>query len=288
MQNSKYFRFVILLCLTGLCFWQREKIEEGIQRILAAVRTEAAGETETEQQQPAEEMAPETSETAGEALEPPEETAQEEEGPLCWEYTTVTEDYFDDALFIGDSRTVGLMEYAGLEEHASFYASTGLTVYKLFDAKIAVVKEGEEPVTIEEALSEKQFAKIYLMVGINEMGTGTVESFLEAYGKAVEHLRERQPDAVIYIQAILRVSAERSSQGDYITNEGIDERNQGLSLLADNETVFYLDVNPLISDEDGGLNREYTFDGVHLKAKYIAIWKEFLLEHAVRFYREEG
>ena len=281
MQNSKYFRFVILLCLTGLCFWQREKIEEGIQRILAAVRTEAAGETETEQQQPAEEMAPETSETA-------EETAQEEEGPLCWEYTTVTEDYFDDALFIGDSRTVGLMEYAGLEEHASFYASTGLTVYKLFDAKIAVVKEGEEPVTIEEALSEKQFAKIYLMVGINEMGTGTVESFLEAYGKAVEHLRELQPDAVIYIQAILRVSAERSSQGDYITNEGIDERNQGLSLLADNETVFYLDVNPLISDEDGGLNREYTFDGVHLKAKYIAIWKEFLLEHAVRFYREEG
>lgn len=288
MQNSKYFRFVLLLCLTGLCFWQREKIEEGIQRVLAAVRTEAAGETETEQQQPAEETAPETSETAGEALEPPEETAQEEEGPLCWEYTTVTEDYFDDALFIGDSRTVGLMEYAGLEEHASFYASTGLTVYKLFDAKIAVVKEGEEPVTIEEALSEKQFAKIYLMVGINEMGTGTVESFLEAYGKAVEHLRELQPDAVIYIQAILRVSAERSSQGDYITNEGIDERNQGLSLLADNETVFYLDVNPLISDEDGGLNREYTFDGVHLKAKYIAIWKEFLLEHAVRFYREEG
>lgn len=288
MQNSKYFRFVLLLCLTGLCFWQREKIEEGIQRVLAAVRTEAAGETETEQQQPAEETAPETSETAGEALEPPEETAQEEEGPLCWEYTTVTEDYFDDALFIGDSRTVGLMEYAGLEEHASFYASTGLTVYKLFDAKIAVVKEGEEPVTIEEALSEKQFAKIYLMVGINEMGTGTVESFLEAYGKAVEHLRELQPDAVIYIQAILRVSAERSSQGDYITNEGIDERNQGLSLLADNETVFYLDVNPLISDEDGGLIGEYTFDGVHLKAKYIAIWKEFLLEHAVRFYRMEG
>ena len=97
MQNSKYFRFVILLCLTGLCFWQREKIEEGIQRVLAAVRTEAAGETETEQQQPAEETALETSETAGEALEPPKETAQEEEGPLCWEYTTVPEDYFDDA-----------------------------------------------------------------------------------------------------------------------------------------------------------------------------------------------
>ena len=25
----------------------------------------------------------------------------------------------------------------------------------------------------------------------------------------------------------------------------------------------------------------YTFDGVHLKAKYIEIWKNFLKEHAV-------
>lgn len=39
----------------------------------------------------------------------------------------------------------------------------------------------KKKITVEETLSEKQFAKIYLIVGINEMGTaGTVESFMKA------------------------------------------------------------------------------------------------------------
>ena len=134
---------------------------------------------------------------------------------------------------------------------------------------------------MEEALQQNSFAKIYLMIGINEMGTGTVESFLEAYEAAVAHLRELQPDAIIYLQAIIKVTTERSEQGDYINNEGIIARNEGIARLADNEHVFFLDVNPLICDETGGMIPDYTFDGVHLKAVYIDIWKDFLKTHAV-------
>lgn len=197
------------------------------------------------------------------------------------DYMTVEDDYFGDAVFIGDSRTVGMFEYGGLEETAAFYASTGLTVYKMFESAIVSVPGQKKKITVEEALQQNTFAKIYLMIGINEMGTGTVESFLEAYSGAVAHLRELQPDAVIYLQGIIRVTAERSAQGDYINNEGIDARNQGIAQLADNEKVFYLDVNPLICDESGGMIPDYTFDGVHLKAKYIEIWKDYLKSHAI-------
>ena len=41
-----------------------------------------------------------------------------------------------DTLFIGDSRTVGLYEYGGLEQTADFCATTGLTVYKLFQENL--------------------------------------------------------------------------------------------------------------------------------------------------------
>lgn len=194
-------------------------------------------------------------------------------------YMTVEDDYFADAVFIGDSRTMGLFEYGGLEETAAFYASTGLTVYKMFEAQIVPGEQGK--ITVEEALQQNSFAKIYLCIGINEMGTGTVESFLEAYQEAVAHLRELQPDAVIYLQAIIKVTTERSGQGDYINNEGIIARNEGIARLADNEHVFFLDVNPLICDESGGMVPEYTFDGVHLKAIYIDIWKDYLKTHAV-------
>lgn len=197
-------------------------------------------------------------------------------------YTTVEDDYFSDAVFIGDSRTVGMYEYGGLEDISTFYASTGLTVYKLFSAEIVPLPGQKKKITVEEALQQNSFAKIYLMIGINEMGTGTVETFTEKYKEVVQHLQELQPDAIIYIQGIMKVTTERSNQGDYINNEGIDARNLELEKLADNRKIFYLDVNPLICDETGGMLPDYTFDGVHLKAKYIEIWKNFLKEHAVQ------
>lgn len=196
-------------------------------------------------------------------------------------YITVEDDYFKDAVFIGDSRTVGMYEYGALEDTAAFYASTGLTVYKLFDAPIVAVPGQKQKKTIEEALSERSFSRIYLMIGINEMGTGTVESFMETYKEAVAHLQELQPDAVIYLQAIMKVTTERSGQGDYINNEGIEARNEEIAKLADNRRIFYLDVNPLICDESGGMESSYTYDGVHLKAQYIPIWKDYLKSHVV-------
>lgn len=212
---------------------------------------------------------------AGEVMDLPEGTENE---PV---YLTVEDDYFADAVFIGDSRTVGMYEYGGLEEISTFYASSGLTIYKLLDAEIVKVPGQKKKITIEEALRENTYAKVYLMIGINEMGTGTLETFTEKYEEVVAYLRELQPDAVIYVQGIMKVSTERSSKGDYITNEGIEARNAELAKLADNEKIFYLDVNPLLCDETGGMVASYTFDGVHLKAKYIQIWKEFLKTHAI-------
>ena len=197
-------------------------------------------------------------------------------------FTTVEDDYFADAVFIGDSRTVGMYEYGGLENVSTFYASTGLTVYKLFDSAIVQVPGQKKKITVDEALQQNSFAKIYLMIGINEMGTGTVETFTEKYREVLEHLQELQPDAIIYIQGIMKVTTERSNQGDYINNEGIIARNEELEKLADNRKIFYLDVNPLICDETGGMVESYTFDGVHLKAQYIQIWKDFLKRHAIQ------
>lgn len=246
-----------------------DTVPEGTEDPTGESRTPAVGETSADTQ------------TETVTTEEPQPTESSEELPREVVYHTVDDSYFADALFIGDSRTVGMYEYGGLEETSTFYASTGLTIYKMFDSKIVAVPGQKKKITVEEALSEKQFAKIYLMIGINEMGTGTVESFMKAYGEAVQHLQQLQPDAVIYLQAIMKVTTERSGQGDYITNEGIEARNEEIAKLADDEKIFYLDVNPLICDETGGMVASYTYDGVHLKARYIPIWLDFLKEHAV-------
>lgn len=220
---------------------------------------------------------PESSDQSEPATEETEEIPPEPE----IRFGRVEDDYFQDALFLGDSRTVGMQEYGGLGDIATFYASTGMTIYKLFDAEIVELPDQSEKITIEEALQHQSFSKIYIMVGINEMGTGTVERFAETYKAAVEHLQELQPEAIIYIQAILKVTTARSNKGDYINNEGIEARNEALSQLADGEKVFYVDANPAVCDEDGGMVQDYTFDGVHLKAKYVELWKEYLKDNAV-------
>lgn len=196
-------------------------------------------------------------------------------------YTTVEDDYFTDALFIGDSRMVGMSEYSGLLDISTFYVSKGMTIFKLFTSEVVEVSDGRGKITIEEALTEHQFAKIYLEVGINEMGTGDLERFLNTYQEVVDHLQELQPDAIIYLQAIMKVTTERSNKGDYIHNQGIEDRNAGIAAMADNVKVYYLDVNPLVVDETGGLNPDLTQDGVHLLGRHVLIWKEFLKEHAV-------
>ena len=246
-----------------------DTVPEGTEDPTGESQTPAAGETSADTQ------------TETMTTEEPQPIEPSEELPKEVVYHTVDDSYFDDAVFIGDSRTVGMYEYGGLEETSTFYASTGLTIYKMFDSKIVAVPGQKKKITVEEALSERQFAKIYLMIGINEMGTGTVESFMKAYGEAVQHLQQLQPDAVIYLQAIMKVTTERSGQGDYITNEGIEARNEEIAKLADDEKIYYLDVNPLICDETGGMVASYTYDGVHLKARYIPIWLDFLKEHAV-------
>ena len=193
-------------------------------------------------------------------------------------FTDVEQSYFDDALFIGDSRTVGLCDYSGCN-NATYYASIGLTVYDMFDKPI--VDENGTKITIEQALSEHKFGKIYLMIGINEMGTGTIDSFMDAYQNAVSHLQELQPDAIIFVEGIMYVKQEKSESDPIFNNPNIKARNDRIAHLADNRKIFYIDVNEVVTDETGNLNPAYTYDEVHLLGKYYSIWTDFLLKHGI-------
>ena len=56
------------------------------------------------------------------------------------------------------------------------------------------------------------------MIGINEMGTGTPESFFEAYARAVYKIRELQPDAIIFVQGIMRVAGQKNASDPVFNN----------------------------------------------------------------------
>ena len=62
------------------------------------------------------------------------------------------------ALFIGDSRTVGIKEYSGLKE-PDYFATVGLSLYGIHKEKADVSSVGK--VTLTELLNQKRYDKIY-------------------------------------------------------------------------------------------------------------------------------
>ena len=184
-------------------------------------------------------------------------------------FVTVDASWFDDALFIGDSHIEGFCDYADLH-NATYYYKRGLDIWSVMKKSFVDGK-----ITLPQALSKQQFGKIYLMLGINEIGYASDESWAAQYAAVVEQLRELQPDALIYIQSILHTS-QKKSDSSIFKNETINARNEAVSHLANGKDIFYINCNTVFDDENGALTSTYTGDGVHMKAPYYTLWRDYL------------
>lgn len=195
-------------------------------------------------------------------------------------FQTVDASYFDDALFIGDSRTEGLALYGSLP-NADYFTSVGISIFQVTEKTAGNPNTGEE-CTLATKLSQKHYGKIYIMLGINELGTGTPESWAQAYSEVIAQVRQAQPDAVIYLQSIMLVSAAKDNPSDYINNNSIRARNEALKALENPQNnIFYLNVNEVVADANGCLEASYTSDGIHLLGNSLTIWEDYLKQHAI-------
>lgn len=186
------------------------------------------------------------------------------------ETTTIS---MKDSLFIGDSRTVGLSEYACIND-ADFFSDVGMSVYNIYQKTISVPAVGK--VTLHELLTHKTYHKIYIMLGINEMGYD-FDNIVVHYKKLVKFIKEKQPEATLFIQANLHVTKVRSNSDKVINNHNINQLNTALSKIADNTKIFYLDVNFMFDDENGHLSSDKSNDNTHLYAKYYAEWGKWII-----------
>lgn len=216
----------------------------------AEIQTEASSAAIQEQEQPA---------TTTEAAE-----------DVSADFTHTDMSYFDDALFIGDSRTVGIRDF-GTIKNADYFCDVGLTAAMAFDSPV-------DGVYLDNIINSGQYGKIYIMLGINEVGND-FEYTITQYRALVDKVRAHQPDAIIYIMANLHVAAAAETYS--INNEAIDYLNGRMSELCDGRKVFYLDVNEVFDNDLGYLNDEYTSDGVHVYAEHYETWCSWLCDHAV-------
>ncbi|MBQ3140839.1 MAG: hypothetical protein IJC25_02620 [Clostridia bacterium] len=191
----------------------------------------------------------------------------------------VDDSYFNDAIFLGASRT-DLFVLRTDVEPAATYAFTGMTVEKVFTEP--VVEDGQGGMlTVVQALHSKPFAKAYLMFGVNECGWPNKNYFIRLYGDLIDAVRAASPDAVIYVQSILPVTQSKSDADPLENNTNIAAYNRLLQTLCAQKQVHLVDAAESVADENGVLPEEASVDGVHINRAYCQKWYDYLKTHTV-------
>ncbi|WP_300751499.1 GDSL-type esterase/lipase family protein [uncultured Oscillibacter sp.] len=207
----------------------------------------------------------------------PEET---ESLPCPLPETEAVEDtYFDGAVFLGDSRTEGLSLYSGLKT-GYFYTAVGATVESVFSKKNFETEDGEK-VPLLDAVAEQDCDKIYIMLGINELGWSKVKTFHDQYAKLVDRVRADHPEAKIVLQSIPPVSAKQEAKKTYVNNARIAEYNGVIQALAEEKECYFLDVAACLTGGDGLLPKDLNFDGIHLNPAGCKVWLNYLRTHSL-------
>lgn len=152
-----------------------------------------------------------------------------------------------------------------------------MNIYRLYSMKNAV--RDREP-WLEDILAKKQYRRIYLMSGINELGYDEAQT-VKRFEEEVLKLKELQPEAEIILEANLHVTSERSEKEAIFNNEGIDRINDYIRQIAEKHGFSYIDVNEIFDDDTGGLTPEYTHDQVHVLGKYYQEWADWIRKNGI-------
>ncbi|MDR2654726.1 MAG: GDSL-type esterase/lipase family protein [Oscillospiraceae bacterium] len=185
-------------------------------------------------------------------------------------------DYLDDAAFLGDSVTEG-MKMHNMSD-AVIVSATSMSTAGVMSKPI----DEYGGMTLLDKLNSVGAKKIYVMLGANEIGGSSMDVFIERYGMILDSIKEHNPGAAVYVQSVTPVTKAYDSGRHYLNKADIDEANRRLLELAKEKKVFFIDVNAVLSDDEGYLpNDASPKDGVHFGAAYFNMWIDCLLTHVV-------
>lgn len=194
----------------------------------------------------------------------------------------VGDDYFADAVFIGDSRTDGFRLYSGLTQ-GEYLVKTGLSVFKVEKDQVKV--EGKK-MTVPEALERKSYGKVYVCLGLNELGMYDDQGYYDHYAALIDHIRAAQPQATVYIQLLIPVNEQKCGEkgvADYINNQQIGVYNDLLRQLAQDKRVFLVDpAQAIVDPATGQPPYDLVADGIHFQKEPYRQWLDYLKRHTVQ------
>ena len=155
--------------------------------------------------------------------------------------------------------------------------SEAFTEYDLLNASSVVAKIGVELDQLDEqieSVAQINPQVIFLAYGMNDIiaTRGDTDEFVKQYDELFKKLREKLPDAKIFVNSIFPVQEQEIEREPAYKN--LDQYNEALHALCDKRQIAFIDNTELVSDS------YYEEDGVHFKASFYPFWLNRMAEVA--------
>lgn len=182
---------------------------------------------------------------------------------------------FDSSVaFIGDSRTQGFIMYNGLKE-VEDYSYIGLMVDTAITKEFIKTNNGNK-ITLLQDMKNKKIDRVYIMLGVNELGWSYPQVFKAKYEELIDEIRKVKPECNIYVQSIIPMTKSKSDSDKIYNNKNVAKFNKLVEEVAEEKNVTYLDVKSVLVNKDGCLPEEASPDGVHIDKSYCEKWLDYL------------
>jgi lysophospholipase L1-like esterase len=114
---------------------------------------------------------------------------------------------------------------------------------------------------------------IVMMLGTNNLKRNDVADIARGDAAIIAEFRKRQPQAKVLLLGVF----PRGAAPDNEFRPLIKELNANLSQLADNKTIYYMDIGKKFLASDGSLAPDIMSDGLHPTQKGYAVWAEAII-----------
>lgn len=201
---------------------------------------------------------------------------------------SVYNSFFDDAVFVGDSVTLGLRNFVTSERNkgneclgnAKFLTagSMGYTnTLPQLGAKNSIHPRymGRE-MYIEDAIALIKAKKVFIMLGMNDFCIYPTEEAIDNANKCINRIKGKNPGIKIYIESVTPALFDRGS----FSNANIDKFNAAMKTLCEKNGYTYVDIASVMKDANGILISSYCGDagaqGVHMSNEGCRAWVNYL------------
>lgn len=201
--------------------------------------------------------------------------------------------WFDDAVFVGDSVSLKLTGYVTKMRKtepdylgkAQFLTAgslgSGNALWEVSDQSVHPLYQGTK-MRLEDSIHACGAKKLYILLGMNDVGMYGVDDSAANMETLLKLIQEKTPDLEIFVQSATPI--HKGNEKKVLNNANLRAYNEKLKEMCQRNGYHYVDVAPVLTDEEGYLPSAYCSDasgmGMHFTDEACRIWVDYLRQDA--------